>query len=119
MKINWKSIISVANPFLQTLIPGVAQVETLAVELVKNGKNLTGQEKSAAVLELALSSLSTVEHTVHKNLLNDEKVKVATQSIIDSVVKFHDVLADVQSHRVHENFAGKASGPQPITMSER
>jgi hypothetical protein len=95
MKFSWGAALKIGLSMLNTIVPGVAQVEAIARGL----SGMKGKQKQDAVVELVKQALATSEGFVGTDLANDADVEQATRGVIDAVVALNNIVA------------AKASGP--------
>lgn len=89
MKMPWRDVFKVGLTVLNTVIPGVGLVETIA----KTIPALRGQQKQDAVVELVKQALATAENFAAKDLADDTDVERATRGVIDAVVALNNLIA--------------------------
>lgn len=81
--------VGMAFAVAKAVIPGVAQIESVA----KIFPQLKGVDKQNAVVALVKASLQASEFVADRDLLNDPEVEKATRAVIDAVVAFQNIVA--------------------------
>lgn len=89
-----KGVIKLVAAVVDTIVPGVAEVERRASDVA----TLKGKAKQDAVVALVKASTEVAESAAGKDVLNDPAVEAATRAVIDAVVNLHNVTAKATTH---------------------
>jgi hypothetical protein len=88
--LNWAKIFSIATRVVPAILSGVQAVEAVSTKVPRT----TGADKKAAVLEFIHSELASASLAVGKDLSVHGAVMEAAGNVVDTVVAFHDALAE-------------------------
>src|SRR5262245_9295262 len=89
MKFSWGTALRIGLLALNTIVPGVSQIETSARAI----PGFKGKQKQDAVAELVRQALATSEGMAGRDLVDDADVDKATRGVIDAVVALHNIIA--------------------------
>lgn len=89
MGFPWRNVFKIGITVLDTVIPGVRTIETIA-QLIPG---LKGKAKQDAVVELVKQSLEASEQFMGRDLAEDAEVEKATRGVIDAVVSLQNIIA--------------------------
>lgn len=89
MKFSWGAALRIGLLALNTIVPGVSQVEAIARAI----PGLKGKQKQDAVAELVRQALMTTEGVTGRDLADDADVDKATRGVIDAVVALHNIIS--------------------------
>lgn len=89
MKFSWLTVARVGANVMNTIVPGVAAVESLAEQLA----TVTGDQKKQAIVNMVKDSVLVAEGLAQKDLDLEPDLSAAVGGIVDAVVHLHNIVA--------------------------